>query len=268
MQTKQKYTDYGQKGNKKNAIIFGGKERIPSVRLVQDMKEVILDQEWAEKNKNQPLYYMYRELAENDTDAENMSKLNLRYDILESVPVFLGKEYNKTAGHYHYHSVIKDANFAYPELYELIRGEAYYLMQKSDGDKITDVYAVRAKSGDKVLMPPGYGHFTFFLSKDSLRMSNWTPSKSLSDYEQIKKKHGAAYYALVDEKAADGVHWVKNDNYFEVPPLRFLKPTNFSDIGLIKDINMYGLANNLEKLDYLNNPQNYSELWKRILNNK
>jgi glucose-6-phosphate isomerase len=178
----------------------------------------------------------------------------------------LGQEYNKTAGHYH--SAIEDTNFTYPELYELIKGEAYYLMQKLEGDNITDVYAVHAKSGDKILMPPGYGHFTFFLSKDSLRMSNWTPSKSLSDYEQIKKKHGAAYYALVDENAPDGVRWLKNENYSEVPPLRFLKPTNFSDIGLVKDINMYGLANSLEKLDYLNNPQKYPELWERILNNK
>lgn len=266
MQKKQTYSDYGQKGDKTNAIIFGGKEIIPSVRFVRDMKEVILDQEWAEKNKNQPLYYMYRDLAENDTEAKNMSKLSLRYDILDSVPVYLGKEYNKTAGHYH--SGIEDASFTYPELYELIRGDAYYLMQKVVGDKIIDIYAVRAQNGDKILMPPGYGHFTFFLSQDSIRMSNWTPSNSLSDYDQIKKKHGAGYYALVDKNAKDGVRWVKNENYFEVPPLRFLKPTNFGDLGLDKNVNMYGLANSLEKLDYLNNPQNYSELWKRVLSNK
>lgn len=266
MQKKQKYTDYGEKGDKTNAIIFGGKERIPSVRLVRDMREVILDQEWAEKNKTQPLYYMYRDLAENDTDAKNMSKLDLRYDILDSVPVYLGKEYNKTAGHYH--SGIKDTSFTYPELYELIKGEAYYLMQKLEGDKITDIYAVRAKSGDKILMPPGYGHFAFFLSEDPIRMSNWTPSGSISDYDQIKKKHGAGYYALIDKNAIDGVKWVKNENYSEVPPLKFLKPTNFSDFGLDKNINMYSLVNSLEKLDYLNNPQNYSELWERVLNNK
>jgi len=266
MQKKQKYTDYAKKGNKNNAIVFGGKERIPSVRFAQDMEEVILDQEWAEKNKTQPLYYMYRDLAENDTDAKNMAKLNLRYDILESVPVHLGKEYNKTAGHYH--SAIEDTSFTYPELYELIKGDAYYLMQKLEGDKIIDIYAVRAESGDKILMPPGYGHFTFFLSKESIRMSNWTPSNSLSDYDKIKQKHGAGYYALVDKNAADGVRWVKNENYSEVPPLRFLKPTNFEDIGLVKDVNMYGLAKSLEKLDYLNNPQNYPELWERILNNK
>ncbi len=266
MATKQKYTDYSQKGNKANAIIFGGKERIPTMRTVDGMKEVILDQEWAEKNKNQPLYYMYRYLAESDEDAKKMKAVDLRYDILNSVPVRLGEEYNKTAGHYH--SIKENTCFTYPEIYELIKGEMYYLIQKIEGDKIIDVYAVRASSGDKMIVPPGYGHFSIFLSQDSVRESNWTPNSSLSDYERVKQKHGAAYYALADKNEKGGVRWVKNENYSFVPPLRFLAPTNFEDFGLVKNINMYGLANNLEKLDYLNNPQNYSELWERVLNNK
>lgn len=266
MQTKQKFSDEGRRGDAKNAIIFGSKKRIPSVRVVKDMEEVILDKEWAEKNSGQPLYYMYRDLAENKEDAQKIKAANLRYDILDSVPVKLGDEYNKTAGHYH--SISHDKNFTYPEIYELIKGEAYYLMQKVESDKVIDVYAVRASSGDKVIMPSNYGHFTIFLADDSIRMSNWTPSDSLSDYGQIKQKHGAAYYAVIDKNAEDGVRWVKNENYSSVPPLRFLKPTNFKDLGLDKDVNMYNLAKNLEKMDYLNNPYNYSELWKRVLNNK
>ncbi|MBU3999798.1 glucose-6-phosphate isomerase [Patescibacteria group bacterium] len=266
MQTKQKFSDYGKKGDKTNAIIFGGKERIPSVRVVQDMKEVILDKKWAEKNSSQPLYYMYRDLAENKEDAQKIKAANLRFDILESTAIRLGNEYNKTAGHYH--SISHNKNFTYPEIYELIKGEAYYLMQKVENDKVIDVYAVRASGGDKVIMPSNYGHFTIFLADDSIRMSNWTPSDSLSDYGPIKQKRGAAYYALIDKESKDGVRWVKNENYSQVPPLRFLKPTNFSDFGLIKNINMYGLVNNPEKLDYLNNPQNYSELWERVLNNE
>lgn len=266
MEKKQKFNDYGKKGDKTNAIIFGGKERIPSVRVVKDMKEVILDKEWAEKNSGQPLYYMYRVLAENEKDAKKIKALDLRYDILESAPVVLGNEYNKTAGHYH--SISHNKDFTYPEIYELIKGEAYYLMQKVEGDKVVDVYAVRASGGDKVIVPSNYGHFTIFLSDGSIRTSNWTPSNSLSDYGPIKQKHGAAYYALIDKKANDGARWVKNENYSYVPPLRFLKPTNFSDLRLVKNVNIYTLVNNLEKLDYLNNPQNYSALWERVLNNK
>lgn len=266
MQTKKVFSDGGRQGDKSAAIIFGGKERIPSVRIVQDMQETVLDSEWAENNKTQPLYYMYRDLAENEKDAEKIKAANLRFDILDSVSVHLGQEYNKTAGHYH--SLAHGTNFTYPEIYELIGGEMYYLMQKIEGDKVVDVYAVRASGGDKVIVPSGYGHFSIFLSNGKIRESNWTSNSSLSDYDKVKQKRGAAYYALIDKSAADGLRWTKNENYSYVPPLRFLKPTNFSDLGLDKDVNMYNLARDLKKLDYLNNPQNYPELWKRVLNNK
>lgn len=266
MQTETKFSDKGRKGTKKDSIIFGGKERIPSVRIVQDMEETILNQEWAKKNKTQPLYYMYRDLAENDEDAQKIKKYNLRFDILDSVPVSLGKEYNKTAGHYH--SRVAGTDFTYPEVYELINGEMYYLIQRVEGDKVIDVYAVRASPSDKVIVPSNYGHFSIFLSPERIRESNWTSASSISDYESIKQKHGAAYYALIDKKEKDGVRWIKNENYSFVPPLRFSAPTNFEDIGLKKNVNMYNLVKNLGKLDYLNNPQNYLELWQRVLNNK
>ncbi|MEK7202925.1 MAG: glucose-6-phosphate isomerase family protein [Patescibacteria group bacterium] len=266
MRTEKKYSDKGIKGNAKNVIVFGNKERVPSVRFVKDMEEVILDKEWVENNKTEPLYYMYRDLSKSEKDAAKIKAANLRFDILDSLPIFLGKEFNKTAGHYH--SIVDGTKFAYPEIYEILNGEVYYLMQKTNGDKVEDVYAIKATSNDKVIVPPNYGHFTIFLSNNSVRMSNWISNSSLSDYDRVKQKHGASYYALIDKNAIGNVRWVKNENYSQVPALRFLKPTNFKDFGLVKTINMYDLVNDLKKLDYLNNPQNYPELWNRVLNNK
>lgn len=266
MATKKVYSDGGRKGDESKAIKFGGTERVPSVRVVQDMKETILDKDWSENNSVTPLYYMYRDLARTDAEAKKIKAVNLRFDILDSTAVSLGKEYNKTAGHYH--SMVPGTSFSYPEIYELIKGEMYYLMQRIDGNKVLDVYAVRASSGDKVIVPSNYGHFSIFLSSEGVRESNWTCNDSLSDYDRVKQKHGAAYYALIDKTVENGVRWMKNENYSEVPPLRFLGPTNFADLGLLKNTDMYELVNDLEKLDYLVNPQNYSNLWDRVLNTK
>lgn len=244
------------------AIIFGNKEIIPSVRTVKDMEEVILDKNWVKKNINQPLYYMYRDLSENEETSEKIKTANLRYDILDATPIFLGKEYNKTSGHYH--SIVPGENLSYPELYEVKNGRVYYVLQKTDGDKIIDVYAIKAESGDKVLVPPDYGHVSIFLSEDA-RQSNWTSRKSISDYEPFKKTHGAAYYALRDENEKDGVKWIKNDNYGYVPPLRFSSPHNYKELGLSKKESAYHLVKNLKKLDFLNNPQNYGKLWEKAL---
>lgn len=241
------------------------KEIIPNIRLAGDMKEVILDKAWVEKHKEQPLYYMREGLAENAADAEKIKKSNLRFDILDSEQTFLDEEYNKTAGHYH--SKCGFGDYTYPELYEVTSGEAYYLIQKIEGDDVIDAYAVKAQGGDKVLIPPNYGHFTIFLSKENVQMSNWVSESLVSDYEPIKQKRGACYYALREKNSEGGIYWMKNKNYKSVPSLRFLPPTNFEDIGLFKNINMYNSVKDLNRLDYLNNPQDYSELWNRVLNN-
>lgn len=266
MEIKTTFSDGGRKGDEAKAIIFGDKKNIPNARIVMDMEETIWDKNWAEKNRQQALYYMYRGLAKNDEDRQKMKSSGLRFDMLDSFPCSLGQEYNKTAGHYH--SLVPGTNLSYPEVYGLIRGKMYYLMQKVKGDEVIDVYAVKAGSGDKVIVPPDYGHFSIFLSPEGIRESNWTSDNSLSGYEKVKEKKGAAYYALIDEQSKDGVRWEKNNHYSSVPPLRFLPPTNFADLGLSKDSDMYELVNDLKKLDYLNKPQNHEELWNRILKAK
>lgn len=266
MVTKKAFNDGGRAGDESKAILFGECKRIPSIRFVKDMSETIYGQDWVKNNLNEPLYYMYRDLAKNEADAKNIADANLRFDILDSVVINLGKEYNKTAGHYH--SMAHGTNFTYPEIYELINGEMYYLNQKVEGNKVIDVYAVRAESGDKVIVPSGYGHFSIFLSNGSVRESNWTSNSSISDYAPVKKMRGAAYYALIDKSVPYGVRWIKNENYSEVPPLRFLNVNNYKELGLKKEENMYGLVKDLSLLDYLDNPEKHTDLWNRIINDK
>ncbi len=62
------------------------------VRRLYDLKEVLYDQEWLKNAKNEDLYYMYRGVDRKD---------KLRYDITVILGKMLGKEFNKTKGHYH-----------------------------------------------------------------------------------------------------------------------------------------------------------------------
>ncbi|WP_300998894.1 glucose-6-phosphate isomerase family protein [Methanoculleus sp.] len=42
----------------------------------------------------------------------------------------------------------------YPELYQVLAGEALYLLRRSD---LSDIVAVAARAGEFVPIPPGYG---------------------------------------------------------------------------------------------------------------
>ncbi len=175
------------------------KFRRPDIRFLNQMRNVLCDQNWAKTASNFEVYYMYRGLKE---------KNNLRYDITVIPPRTLGKEFVKTKGHEHLGK--------FGEIYIVLEGRAIYLMQKYKKGEIKDVYAVKAKKGDVVVIHPGYGHVTINPSKKTLKMANWISKFCQSRYDLFEKKQGACYYFTKSG-------WIKNMKYKAVPKLRFEK---------------------------------------------
>jgi glucose-6-phosphate isomerase len=179
----------------------------PDVRKLSDMKNVVYDKEWFKTAKDCGLYYMYRMLKENN---------GLRYDITVVVAKMLGNEFNKTKGHNH-------AGF-YGEVYMVLEGEGFYLFQKGDGNKIEDVCAVKAKKGDVIIIPAGYGHVTINPSDTKeLKTANWLKKEDKGNFSLFEKMQGACYYYIL-QPGSGQAGWIKNENYKSVPPLRFEKP--------------------------------------------
>ncbi len=179
------------------------KDKTPDIRFLDDMRDVLYDQNWAEKAENSELYYMYRGIKE---------KEDLRYDITIIPPKMLGKEFVKTKGHYHIGK--------YSEVYIVLEGEAIYLMQKRGGDdsEIDDAFAVRARQGEIVIIPSEYGHITINpLREKTLKMANWVAKSCKSDYAPIGKMKGACYFYTENG-------WIENKNYKKIPPLKFRSP--------------------------------------------
>ncbi len=234
---------------------FGTKRVKPAVRMLFDMNDVIYDREWLGSMNNIELYYMYRELSLSRNDALMMKEHNLRYDITVIPPRMLGCEFVKTAGHYH--PKIAGTSVTFPEIYEVLSGEAQYLLQKPEDDKINDVILMKAAVGDKVIIPPGYGHLTVNSSNKVLKMANWVARDFESIYAPIKEKGGGAYFIL--DKGL-----VKNPRYDSVPEIRLLKPPGIKELGLQKNREMYGLVRDIGNLEFLTKPQEYGWLFEEI----
>ena len=129
----------------------------------------------------------------------------------------LGDEFDKTKGHYHIG--------AYPEIYTVLEGKAIYLMQKkNETGEIEDVYAVKVKEGECVIMPPFYGHVTINPSEtEELKMANWISDNCKSDYsffEKCKELLLLCKRARLCQGFGEGT-WIKNENYKNTPELRF-----------------------------------------------
>ena len=240
----------------KKVVQFGKRTFFPVVRTLGEMTEVVFDKRFlASASMDMELYYMFREVSKDEDDAKKIKARELRYDITVIPPNTLGVEFVKTVGHYH--PYFQGSKLTYPEIYEVIEGEAQYLLQKREETQgvevITDVIVVKAQPGDKVIIPPNYGHVTINHSESTLTMANWVARTFSSIYEPITQQGGAAYFEL---KTGE---FIMNERYEEVPDIRFLKPSDtwIQDLELSKDITMYELLREPEQLDFLTNPADW-----------
>ena len=174
----------------------------PSVRTLNDMQCVLAN---PDQSGDTPLFFMYRDLAFTAEDRAYLNEQSLRFDITVIPPGTVRGEYVKTKGHYH---PLSPSGIGYPELYQVLAGEALYLLQRSD---LRDVVAFMAKAGEFVLIPPGYGHVTINPGMETLVMANLISAGFASEYTFYKQMQGGAY----DLMEVGG--WVRNP---AVPPIK------------------------------------------------
>ncbi len=228
----------------------------PKIRYLDDMRDLLYDQKWGQDAPNLELYYMYRDLAENQEDQEKIEQNNLRYDITLMNPLLLSKEFNKTAGHGH--PLILGTELTYPEIYQVLKGKVIFLLQRSESGNVKDFYAVKAWKNDKVVIPPNFEHIMVNFSNKKSKTANWVCRDFGPNlYQSIKKRHGFCYFALKRDQETE---WIKNKQYRNVPKIRFVKANKWLDmLGLDKEIDIYQLIHQApEKLNFLKAPQKYN----------
>ncbi len=225
------------------------KKITPSVRTIKELEPVLKD---SVPSFDCDCYFMYRQV-ELVKDSEKIKNSGLRFDLTLIPSKKIGEEFNKTFGHFHPKN---SAGVFFPEVYEVIFGEAIYLLQKIDDSQFI---AIHAKQGDKVIIPPGFGHVTINPSTNPLLMSNWIEATFKSNYSKFKEKKGAMYYFT--EKGFE-----KNPNYEKHATLIECNPINFKELGATSEP-MYSFGvNNLESLDYLKHPESYLNQFEEYLN--
>lgn len=195
-----------------------------AIRKLDDARDFLMD---SQSTGPDVLYWMYRGVSL-PQDREKIESANLRYDITVLSPGKIGKEYVKTIGHYHPKT---PGGEAYPEIYEVLFGNALFFLQDWN---MGDAVVIEAGRGAQVLIPPGYGHVTINPSKDFLVTANVISSKFTSEYDIFREHHGGCYYCIErDNEEA----WVMNSSYYKHPPLRFLGPTEMPVLnGLFRSL--------------------------------
>ncbi len=215
-------------------LFVNGRKHGCNVRTLNQMREVFLTAASGPVN----LYYMYRAVY---------TRGPLRYDVTLIPSSAIGHEFSKTYGHYHPNA---PDGIAYPELYQVLLGEACFVLQKKLAGEAMVVVAVHAKKGDIVLFPPDFGHVSINPSNKDLILANIVSSRFESDYSEYKKFRGAAYYYTTNG-------FIKNNNYVassfeEISASDFNARYKFSCIDLLATLHKHP-----EKFEFLDKPGLY-----------
>lgn len=217
----------------------------PRVRTIEEIRGVLMDPACECRD---PLYYMYRDLSRSPEDRGWLQEQGLRYDVTVIPARTLCGEYVKTKGHHH---PANARGVPYPEIYEVFRGEAHYLLQTGSAD---DVRLVKAGPGDRVLIPPGFGHVTINPGRATLAMANIVSTRFESDYAMYERLRGAAYFEL------EGGRLVRNPCYPRAADARILQAGDQEGVRSLPGGPLYGLIGTAS-LAFLNRPEDYPELF-------
>ena len=172
------------------------------IRYLDEIGNLLYDKKWIKSACNSELYYVYRGVKRKD---------DLRYDVTVIPPRMLGNEFVKTKGNRN--------RKGYQELYTVLRGEALFLMQKTQGKSVKDVFIIKAQKGKWIIVPPNYLVVIINPGRKILKTGNWVSVKNKNIYEEVEKMQGACCFYTKSG-------WIKNKNDKTIPKLRFEKPLN------------------------------------------
>ncbi|MEZ4532137.1 MAG: glucose-6-phosphate isomerase family protein [Thermomicrobiales bacterium] len=188
----------------------------PGQRRFGDLRAVVATPEAVAASADTVAYFTYRDVRL--ADESGLGQDGLRYDVTVTLPGEVGGEFVKTAGHYH---ALDSNGVSWPEIYDVLAGEAAFVLQRAAGDPAGDpavdrAIVIVAEPGDRVVIPPDYGHVTVNIGTTPLVVADLVAAASTNHYQGYAARRGGAIriMAVPGEDDAFEAEW--NHAYPEV----------------------------------------------------
>lgn len=190
------------------------------VRRLADMRDVLADGIGRRGRRTE-----YRMLNGVRAAADpHLADLPLRYELTAMTGRPLGWEAAKTLGHVHVRP--PGSPIGYPEVVEVLHGEAGFLIQdlaeSPEGPRSRRAWLVRARAGEWVILPPDLAHVTIDLGAGPLVFSDVIDREARGIYAGVAAARGFGWYV-----GADGTLRA-NPSYAQAPSLEEVSAVEWS----------------------------------------
>ncbi|AOT71453.1 glucose-6-phosphate isomerase family protein [Geosporobacter ferrireducens] len=196
-----------------------------------------------------------------EEDKEDLENRSLLYGACIYAKGRLGNEPVRSQGHVH--AVSKSCNSSTPELYEIWHGEAIIFMQETAKYDPGKVFAVKAKPGDVVLVPPGWAHCTINTNPDeNMVFGAWCIRDFGFDYAGVRKNGGLAYFPIFSRNEIEFIH----NTAYKKNNLIIKEPREYKEFQIDKGIPIYQqFIEHKDKFSFITQPCQYNELWQTFI---
>jgi len=171
----------------------------------------------------------------------------------------LGQEPVRSQGHVH--KVAPHSGWSPPELYEIWSGRAVVYMQERAADDPGRCFAIEARPGEVVVVPPSWAHATVSADPGTpTTFGAWCDREYGFEYDAVRARGGLAYYPLLTEEGR--IEWQANGRY-EPRPLVARGTRTYPELGLKPGVPVYELfARDPDAVRWVSDPARVSPLWE------
>lgn len=194
-------------------------------------------------------------------DKPEIEKRNLLYGAVTYAKGLLGREPVRSQGHIH--AISPSCGASTCELYEIWSGRACIYMQETAKDNPGRCFAVMAKPGEVVLVPPGWAHCTIVADvNQNMTFGAWCVRDFGFDYQDVRAHKGVAWFPVVEN---GGIHFVKNPAY-DVLEVIVKKPRLYTEFGLKPGKPIYTqFQEDPDHFLFVSHPEIAEDLWVNFI---
>jgi glucose-6-phosphate isomerase len=190
-----------------------------------------------------------------------LNEMHLLYGVVTYAAGKLGKEPIRSQGHIH--KVSGYCGWSTPEVYEIWSGEAIIYMQEYAEDNPGRCFAVYARPGDVVIVPPYWIHATISANPDKpLTFGAWCDRDYGFCYDRVRKYNGIAWFPVFN--AENRIEWIANPKY-STSELICKSPAIYNTLGIRAGQSIYEtFEKDPDTFLYVPRPQLKENVWKQF----
>lgn len=227
------------------------------IRTLDSMRKSLRDPECTGPRE---VYAIAMDVGKNE-HIQRLKDRMLLYGVVTYARGRLGREPIRSQGHIH--KVSAHCGWSTPEVYEIWKGSAVIYMQESAGEHPGRCFAVHAKVGDVVVVPPYWVHATISADpKEPLTFGAWCDRDYGFEYDDVRAHGGIAWFPVLNGE--DGLSWERNEKY-AYSELIEKAPEEYAALGLQKGIPIYSqFEQDFDRFNFVSDPVIKKDVWAKF----